>query len=209
MNVKGDHANDAAEDSDDSTYSNTIANRPQRVRVEYKPELESDPTSDSEIESDNQVDFDINIDPLDTRVPTSVSRPRAPRQRKRLVSWDGVKEEARPRWTMEQEKKLVHARAELARCQKAWSSEQEVWIERVERLSEEKEAHEGFMNNRAKHIGDEQTHFRKACNRNRRRSEQDQLQEQPQSARLTRTDRTGSLPVRLGMLRGRNSTGDP
>jgi hypothetical protein len=49
-----------------------------------------------------------------------------------LVSWDGVKDRVRtPRWTAEQERKLVNARAELARCQKAWSSEQELWLKCV------------------------------------------------------------------------------
>ncbi|KAL2818947.1 hypothetical protein BJX63DRAFT_48525 [Aspergillus granulosus] len=153
------------------------------VHVRYEPDAESESESDAD------------IDPLD------ISRP-APEHR-RLISWDGVKDRVRTRWTAEQERKLVSARAELARCQKAWSSEQEIWLKCIETLTEEKAAHEGFLNHRAKHIGDEQHHFRKACDRNRRRSEQDQPQTPP--PRLTQAHRTGSLPVRLGRLRGRNS----
>ncbi|KAL3466177.1 hypothetical protein BJX64DRAFT_23217 [Aspergillus heterothallicus] len=148
-----------------------------------------------ESDAESEIGSDADIDPLD------MSRPAL--EHRRLVSWDGVKERVRTRWTAEQERKLVNARAELARCQKAWSSEQEIWLKCIETLTEEKAAHEGFINNRAKHIGDEQLHFRKACDRNRRRSEQDQVQPPPQ--RLTQAHRTGSLPVRLGRLRGRNS----
>ncbi|KAL4957232.1 hypothetical protein BDW69DRAFT_39769 [Aspergillus filifer] len=186
VNVKGDGVDTTTSDEDveDSTYANV----PHTTRVRYD--------SNSEVES--ETDPDDDIDPLNISVPAVP----APRQRKRLVSWDGVDEQARNRWTAEQEEKLVHARAELARCQRAWSSEQDVWLKCVDELSEEKAAHEGFINNRAKHIGDEQNNFRKVWSRNRRRSEQDQLQGQPQ--RLTRAHRTGSLPVRLGRLRGKN-----
>ncbi|KAL2783748.1 hypothetical protein BJX66DRAFT_344669 [Aspergillus keveii] len=179
MGGKGRPVDDEV-DTEDEVYT-TVG---PTVHVRYESDAESD------------IESDADIDPLD------ISRP-APGHR-RLVSWDGVKDRVRtPRWTAEQERKLVNARAELARCQKAWSSEQELWLKCIETLTEEKAAHEGFINNRAKHIGDEQHHFRKACDRNRRRSEQDQLQTPPQ--RLTQAHRTGSLPVRLGRLRGRNS----
>ncbi|KAL4794637.1 hypothetical protein BDV19DRAFT_187686 [Aspergillus venezuelensis] len=186
MNVKGDGVDTTT--SDEDVEGSTYASVPHTTRVRYD--------SNSEVES--ETDPDDDIDPLDISVPAVP----APRQRKRLVSWDGVDEQARNRWTAEQEERLVHARAELARCQRAWSSEQDVWLKCVDELSEEKAAHQGFINNRAKHIGDEQNNFRKVCSRNRRRSEQDQLQGQPQ--RLTRAHRTGSLPVRLSKLRGKN-----
>ncbi|KAL4921954.1 hypothetical protein BDW62DRAFT_99268 [Aspergillus aurantiobrunneus] len=117
MNMKGNHVDDTDEDSEDGTYTNV----PPTVRVRYESEVES------EAESDEDVDEDV--DPLDISVCA------APRQRKRLVSWDGVKDQARSRWTMEQEKKLLHAQEELARCQKAWSSEQDVWLKCVSDLA--------------------------------------------------------------------------
>ncbi|KAL4778076.1 hypothetical protein BJX76DRAFT_363072 [Aspergillus varians] len=186
MNVKGrrdeDDTDEDFDDDNDNTH-NVHTNVPHTVHVRYESEV------GSEIESDDEdIDF-------------GVSGP--PRQRKRLVSWDSVKDQARPRWTMEQEEKLVHARAELARCQKAWSSEQEIWLKCIETLNEEKAAHEDFVNNRAKHIDDEQNHFRKVWNRNRRRSEQDQLQ--GQAPPLTQNHRrTASQQGRLGRFRGGN-----
>lgn len=48
----------------------------------------------------------------------------------RIVSWASLVGD-RCRWTMEQERKLAIARSELARCQKAWSSEQELWLAHV------------------------------------------------------------------------------
>ncbi|KAL5049222.1 hypothetical protein BDW71DRAFT_166498 [Aspergillus fruticulosus] len=203
MNVKGDRVDDQdTDDTDDNVYAIAGANVPHTVRVRY----DSEPESESDVGSDEDVgvDVDTDVDPLDTSV--SAARRHRQTQRTRIVSWDGVKEQARSRWTGEQEAKLEHARAELARCQKAWSSEQEVWLQCIEDLMKEKTAHEGFINNRRKHSCDEQVHFRKAFDRTRRRSGRDQMQaqgqEQPQ--RLSRAHRTGSLPVRLGRFRGRN-----
>lgn len=48
----------------------------------------------------------------------------------RVVSWASIVGD-RPRWTEEQERELEFAEVELRRCQKAWSSEQEVWLARV------------------------------------------------------------------------------
>lgn len=48
----------------------------------------------------------------------------------RVVSWASLAGD-RCRWTMEQERRLAIARSELARCQKAWSSEQELWLAQV------------------------------------------------------------------------------
>lgn len=53
--------------------------------------------------------------------------PSARPQLARVVSWASIVR-SRCRWTCEQEKKLVDAERQLARCQKAWSSEQELWL---------------------------------------------------------------------------------
>ena len=45
----------------------------------------------------------------------------------RAVSWASIIR-SRDRWTAEQERELVRAKRQLGRCQKAWSSEQEVWL---------------------------------------------------------------------------------
>lgn len=45
----------------------------------------------------------------------------------RAVSWASIVR-SQDRWTAEQEKELVHAQRQLEKCQKAWSSEQEVWL---------------------------------------------------------------------------------
>lgn len=123
MNTKEKHVDETGEGSENSAYANTNIRGPRPVRVTYE--------SESEDESEIECDEDGDIDPLETNIPVAPSRPKVPGQRKRLVSWDGVKEQARSRWTVEQEERLEHARAELARCQKAWSSEQEVWIKCV------------------------------------------------------------------------------
>ncbi|KAB8259158.1 hypothetical protein BDV32DRAFT_150686 [Aspergillus pseudonomiae] len=89
----------------------------------------------------------------------------------RVVSWASIVCD-RCRWTAEQERDLAIARSELGRCQKAWSSEQELWLSYIEALTEEKEAHEEFLVHRAKQQDDEQQHFRKAWNRRRSSEEQ-------------------------------------
>ena len=48
----------------------------------------------------------------------------------REVSWASIVR-SRCRWTNEQERELVMAERQLARCQKAWSSEQELWLSYV------------------------------------------------------------------------------
>lgn len=45
----------------------------------------------------------------------------------RVVSWASIVR-SQCRWTSGQEKKLEDARRQLTRCQKAWSSEQELWL---------------------------------------------------------------------------------
>jgi hypothetical protein len=65
---------------------------------------------------------------------TSARRPRAPEKARstraelaRAVRWASIVR-SQCRWTFEQEKELLHAQRQLARCQKAWSSEQELWL---------------------------------------------------------------------------------
>ncbi|KAE8318448.1 hypothetical protein BDV39DRAFT_168977 [Aspergillus sergii] len=89
----------------------------------------------------------------------------------RVVSWASIVCD-KCRWTAEQERELAIAQSELGRCQKAWSSEQELWLSHIEALMEEKEAHEEFLVHRAKQQDDEQQHFRKAWNRRRSSEEQ-------------------------------------
>ncbi|KAL4980751.1 hypothetical protein BDW66DRAFT_147176 [Aspergillus desertorum] len=128
MNVKGDGIDDDdTKDTVDNVYAIAGANVPHTVRVPY----DSEPQSESDGESNEGVGADVttDIDPLDTSIPAAPRHRQT--QRTRIVSWDGVKEQAQSRWTMEQEAKLEHARMELARCQKAWSSEQEVWLQCV------------------------------------------------------------------------------
>ncbi|KAL4897304.1 hypothetical protein BDV59DRAFT_198701 [Aspergillus ambiguus] len=112
----------------------------------------------------------------------------------RIVSWASIVGD-RNRWTMEQERELAIAESQLARCQKAWSSEQELWLAYIKALTEEKEAHEEFLQHRAKQQDDEQQHFRKAWSR--RKSYEDQQQH------------PGRANSRLRRLRRRTSSFGP
>ncbi|RAL07710.1 uncharacterized protein BO97DRAFT_446681 [Aspergillus homomorphus CBS 101889] len=96
----------------------------------------------------------------------------------RVVSWASLVGE-RCRWTMRQERELAIAELELARCQKAWSSEQELWLDQIKALHEEKEAHEEFLHHRAKQQDEEQQHFRKSWNRRRSHEEPSHPQPHP------------------------------
>ncbi|GLB11969.1 hypothetical protein AtubIFM57258_009246 [Aspergillus tubingensis] len=115
----------------------------------------------------------------------------------RIASWASLAGD-RCRWTMEQERKLAIARSELARCQKAWSSEQELWIAQIEKLHEEKEAHEQFIHHRAKQQDEEQQHFRKSWIRRKSYEEQQQQQQQQQQKQVApTTQRTNSRLRRI------------
>lgn len=76
--------------------------------------------TDSQAESDYQID---QISDNDNRTPTRT-------RTSRVVSWASIVRN-KPRWTQEQENQLLNARTQLVRCQKAWSSEQEVWLDHV------------------------------------------------------------------------------
>ncbi|KAJ6143889.1 hypothetical protein N7471_003342 [Penicillium samsonianum] len=134
---------------------------------------------------------------------TSESRTRPTRaQLARAVSWASIIR-SRDRWTAEQERELVHAQRQLGRCQKAWSSEQEVWLSYVQALSEEKEAHAEFLSMRHRQQDEEQHQFRKAWKRRRSSSGDDEVQQSAietanRLGRLRRLQRYGYSGQRLG-----------
>ncbi|KAJ5354740.1 hypothetical protein N7541_005784 [Penicillium brevicompactum] len=99
----------------------------------------------------------------------------------RAVSWASIVR-SQDRWTAEQEKELVHAQRQLEKCQKAWSSEQEVWLVYVQALSEEKEAHTGFLSARHRQQGEEQHQFRKAWKRRRSSGDEESHQSETETA---------------------------
>ncbi|KAK1140828.1 hypothetical protein N8T08_009825 [Aspergillus melleus] len=114
-------------------------------------------------DSDSESDMAVNEEDLhDIGVGASSSGSGSSSRRAglvRVVSWASILGH-RCRWTRRQERDLAIAESELARCQKAWSSEQEVWLVYIKALTEEKEAHEEFLHQRAKQQDDEQQHFR-------------------------------------------------
>ncbi|OJJ44326.1 hypothetical protein ASPZODRAFT_144902 [Penicilliopsis zonata CBS 506.65] len=93
----------------------------------------------------------------------------------------------RRRWTGEQERDLSIAEHELARCQKAWSSEQELWLAYIKDLEEEKEAHEDFLHHRSKQQDDERLRFRRAWER--RRSDDGQSDPSPRRNSMSKLRR--------------------
>ncbi|KXG46497.1 uncharacterized protein PGRI_053530 [Penicillium griseofulvum] len=116
----------------------------------------------------------------------------------RAVSWASIR--SRDRWTEEQEKELLRAQRQLGRCQKAWSSEQEVWLSYVQALSEEKEAHAGFLSMRHRQETEEQHQFRKAWKRRRSSSDEESAGETVNRiGKLRRLQRSVSSSGRLGM----------
>lgn len=168
-------------------------------------------SDDSDSDDAIHISEDEGSDPSD--VDDDDDEYASPSKRVRIISWrldDNKMVPGRCRWTLEQEKRLQAAQQQLARCQKAWSSEQEVWLKHVcycpvpyyyilvlctsfcalyimvcctyavrmlcgnvlthtlmqiEKLHEEKAAHEDFVQLRAKQQQDERVHFRKALKR--------------------------------------------
>lgn len=59
--------------------------------------------------------------------PTDTSQSSAQSLCPRVVTWASIVR-SECRWTSKHEKELVMAEKQLARCQKAWSSEQELWL---------------------------------------------------------------------------------
>ncbi|KAJ5519668.1 hypothetical protein N7463_000121 [Penicillium fimorum] len=125
----------------------------------------------------------------------------------RAVSWASIIR-SRDRWTDEQERELVRAQRQLGRCQKAWSSEQEVWLSYVQALSEEKESHVGFLSMRHRQQDEEQYQFRKAWKRRRSSSGDDEMQQSAietvnrlgKLRRLQRSVSSSSSGHRLGTM---------
>ncbi|KOS40287.1 hypothetical protein ACN38_g8858 [Penicillium nordicum] len=151
------------------------------------PENIPDPASDST--SENRVHYSSQTRSIQTQLA-------------RAVSWASIIR-SRDRWTVEQERELVHAQRQLGRCQKAWSSEQEVWLSYVQALSEEKEAHAGFLSMRHRQQNDEQHQFRKAWRRRRSSSGDDETQQSASETanrmgKLRRLQRYGYSGHRLG-----------
>ncbi|KAJ5792722.1 uncharacterized protein N7503_008700 [Penicillium pulvis] len=145
------------------------------IAVKQSPDQTIDPHetgsqySDSESDSGSEIDEQESPSPSRTRVG-------------RVVNWSSIVR-SRCRWTHEQEKELLGAEKQLARCQKAWSSEQELWLSYIQVLREEKEAHEGFMLMRLKQQEDERNQFRKVWKR--RRSIESAIEEKEKQITMT------------------------
>lgn len=90
------------------------------IAVRQPPDQTTNPdVSSSETDSGSESEYQTR------RLPDS--RTCAREQLSRAVSWASIVRNHR-RWTKEHEKQLVMAEKQLKRCQKAWSSEQEVWL---------------------------------------------------------------------------------
>ncbi|KAJ5561499.1 hypothetical protein N7535_004039 [Penicillium sp. DV-2018c] len=157
--------------------------------------------------------FSDDITPADSdsspesRASSSNQGSRMRTQIARAIGWASIVR-SRPRWTEEQEVELVRAQRQLGRCQKAWSSEQEVWLSYVQALSEEKEAHEVFLSMRHRQQDEEQHQFRKAWKRRRSSSTDDEAQQSAietanRVGRLRRLPRYGYSGQRLGVAGSR------
>lgn len=112
----------------------------------YNKDTFSDSDSDSDTNTDTDTDTSsvfipdlaVRAKPADAdadadAVAGSSSNHPHNGNRKRLVRIVSFKSIAhnRSRWSSSQERELAIAQHELARCQKAWSSEQELWLEYV------------------------------------------------------------------------------
>ena len=91
-------------------------------------------SNDSDSDDAIHISEDEGSDPSDVDVDDDDDYTTSTSKRVRIISWrlDNSKMvPGRCRWTLEQEKRLQAAQQQLARCQKAWSSEQEVWLKHV------------------------------------------------------------------------------
>lgn len=90
------------------------------IAVRQAPDQTTNPdASSSETDSGSESEYQAR------RLPDGRACARG--QLSRAVSWASIVRN-HCRWTKEQEKQLVIAEKQLKRCQKAWSSEQEVWL---------------------------------------------------------------------------------
>ncbi|KAJ5390387.1 uncharacterized protein N7496_001455 [Penicillium cataractarum] len=184
------------------------------IAVKPSPDHTTSPEDSSEssgTDSDSESQFEN-----DHRRPSHGSASSARARLARVVSWASIVR-SQCRWTNEQEKQLLMAEKQLARCQKAWSSEQEVWIAytipldphglsrnefdsnalatkpKIHELSEEKAAHEGFMLMRTRQQEEERNQFRKAWKR--RRSLENAVTTKEETA-ITRSDTNRFIKIR-------------
>lgn len=91
-------------------------------------------SNDSDSDDAIHISEDEGSDPSDVDVDDDDDEYASPSKRVRIISWrldNNKMVPGRCRWTLEQEKRLKVAQQQLARCQKAWSSEQEVWLKHV------------------------------------------------------------------------------
>lgn len=91
------------------------------IAVKQPPDQTTDPDASTGSETDSDSESEYQTHRL------SDPKPCAREQLTRAVSWASIVR-SHCRWTKEQEKQLVMAEKHLRRCQKAWSSEQEVWL---------------------------------------------------------------------------------
>jgi hypothetical protein len=100
------------------------------IAVKPSPDHTTSPedslSESSETDSDSESQFDDDIRRQPSHGSSASSSTRGGRLA-RVVSWASIVR-SRCRWTNEQEKQLLMAEKQLARCQKAWSSEQELWL---------------------------------------------------------------------------------
>jgi hypothetical protein len=100
------------------------------IAVKPSPDHTTSPedslSESSETNSDSESQFDNDIRRRLSHGSSASSSTRGARLA-RVVSWASIVR-SRCRWTNEQEKQLLMAEKQLARCQKAWSSEQELWL---------------------------------------------------------------------------------
>lgn len=93
-------------------------------------------SDDSDSDDAIHISEDEGSDPSDVDVDDDDEYATSPNKRVRIISWrldnnNNKMVPGRCRWTLEQERRLQAAQQQLARCQKAWSSEQEVWLKHV------------------------------------------------------------------------------
>jgi hypothetical protein len=112
------------DDYDEDTFSGT--------------DTSTNTNTDTETDTDNSSvfspDLAVKAQPAEADAGSSSSHNRNGNgNRKRLVRIVSFKSIAhdRTRWSSSQARELAIAEHELARCQKAWSSEQELWLEYV------------------------------------------------------------------------------
>lgn len=88
------------------------------------PVLTSDNSSSESLAEDSEVEWTTHL-PVSSSGGSSTGTRLA-----RVVHWASIVP-SRSGWSKEQERRLLMAQKQLAICQKAWSSEQELWLDHV------------------------------------------------------------------------------